>query len=514
MNSVKELESTIGTRRQISLAWLVGLVVVLIFSAAGFVLTGWQWSPSFQAFVETVAASLALFAGIISLVRHRTHGDRTFLFIGVGFVGAALLDGFDAMRIAAEFVPATEGVNGGMDAASDWCWLSSRLLLSTCLFLSLRTDSPPKQRRLFDRTILLVTGVLSITLLAAITWFDLPPLANGNWWIPRPGELIPAILFALALRGYLRKRHWQRDAFESLLVCSLVMAILIQLIVAMTASRFSPSFNMAICLQVGSYVLVVIGSTVSISDTFAEVQRLNQVQERNVLALARVNEGLEAFVRSASHDLKAPLRHIYGFASFVRDDASDRLTDSERGDLQRVMDAANHMSALLESLLRFAKLGATSLQRETFQLSEIMEVVLAQLPSQQRECVEYSGECVLSGDRALLTLVLQNLVENGLKYVEQRTPHVVVSGRTTDNGWEIAVCDNGIGVREEHLGEIFRAGFRGVNDANISGMGFGLATCARIIDAHQGRIWVTSNPEVGSTFTFTLPRSAEQANAE
>lgn len=107
-----------------------------------------------------------------------------------------------------------------------------------------------------------------------------------------------------------------------------------------------------------------------------------------MLALTRVNEGLEQFVRSAWRDLKASRRHIYGFASFVRNDAADRLTDSEKGDFQRVMDAANQISALLESLLQFEKLGATSLQLETFPLSEIMDLVLAQLPSQQRECVE------------------------------------------------------------------------------------------------------------------------------
>ena len=107
-----------------------------------------------------------------------------------------------------------------------------------------------------------------------------------------------------------------------------------------------------------------------------------------MIALARVNEGLEAFVRSAWHDLQTPLRHIYGFASFVRNDAADRLTDSEKGDFQRMMDAANQISALLESLLRFEKLGATSRQLETFQLSEIMDLVLAQLPSQKCECIE------------------------------------------------------------------------------------------------------------------------------
>lgn len=144
-------------------------MVVLIVAPAGFIPTGWQWSPTFQTFVETVAASLALFAGIISLVRHRTHGDRTFLFIGVGFVGAALLDGLEAMRIAAELAPIAPAVDGGTDTAFDWCWLSSRLLLSTCLFLSLRTGSSINQTVLHDRTILVVTGALGGILLAAIT---------------------------------------------------------------------------------------------------------------------------------------------------------------------------------------------------------------------------------------------------------------------------------------------------------------------------------------------------------
>lgn len=173
------------------------MVVVFIIAPAGFIPTVWQWPPPFQAFVETVAASLALLAGIISLVRHRTHDDRTFLFIGVGFVGAALLDGLEAMRVAAELAPIARAVDGGTDTASDWCWLSPRILFSICLFLSLRTGSSIKQAVLHDRTILVVTGAWCGILLAGITSFDLPALANPNGWIPRPSELIPAICLPL-----------------------------------------------------------------------------------------------------------------------------------------------------------------------------------------------------------------------------------------------------------------------------------------------------------------------------
>ena len=221
--------------------------------------------------------------------------------------------------------------------------------------------------------------------------------------------------------------------------------------------------------------------------------------------LARANEGLEAFVRSASHDLKAPIRHIYGFCGFVRESAADRLTDKEMKDLQRVMDAASHLSKLLDSLLRFAKLGATSLRHETFSLTDVVDVVVAQLPSDLQSSVSYRNLSTVTGDRVLLTLVMQNLIENGLKYVDTRPPRVVVASESTPTETRVSVIDNGIGVDQEKQDRIFEPGVRGVADSEIEGTGFGLAACAQIIHAHQGKIWVESNHSKGSTFHFTIP---------
>ncbi len=246
----------------------------------------------------------------------------------------------------------------------------------------------------------------------------------------------------------------------------------------------------------------------------AEAAEVSQAHIQANQRLAQANEGLEAFVRSASHDLKAPIRHIYGFCDFVRQGAGDRLTEEERQDLQRVMDAATRMSALLDSLLRFAKLGATSLQPEEFSLGDAVDVVVSQLPDEQRSKVIYSDLTTIYGDRVLLSLVLQNLIENGLKYVaDPEVARVVIESESSPEETCVSVIDNGIGVPTESRERIFQPGTRAVPESEFSGSGFGLAACARIIQAHQGKIWIESNDDGGSTFHFGVPTKVHSEKA-
>jgi light-regulated signal transduction histidine kinase (bacteriophytochrome) len=169
------------------------------------------------------------------------------------------------------------------------------------------------------------------------------------------------------------------------------------------------------------------------------------------------------------------------------------------------MNAASHMSDVLQSLLRFAKLGPTSLQHDTVSLSDIVDTVVSQLPVERQTQVRYAQLSTVTGDRTLLTVVMQNLIENGLKYVQNRSPQVIVQSETTSRGTHVMVIDNGIGVNRKQLTRIFEPGVRGVSDSEFAGSGFGLATCARIVTAHQGEIWAEPNAEGGSTFHFTIP---------
>ncbi len=441
--------------------------------------------------METIATLIAMFAGVMSLVRHQTREDNVFLLIAAGFFGTSVLDGYHAIVTASgvsEYLPSA------LPSLIPWSWLASRCFLSFCLFLSWLAWRRGRDRPVVSNTTIYVgTSAFALASFVFFACAPLPPAYYPDLVLHRPAEWIAGLFFCLALFGYASKGTWRHDLFERMLICSLLLAVIDQLVVMpRSASLFDSMFDLAHILKIASYTLVAVGLTGTVVLALAEVQRLNLERKQHVAELAHANEGLEAFLRTASHDLKAPLRHIYGFCGFVRRDAADRLSENETEDLQRAMDAASHMSNLLDSLLGFAKLGVSSLRYEPFSLAEVVEQVVARLPAEQQARVVHSNLGLVAADKRLLTLVLQNLIENGLKYVRDPSARVTIQSASSPEGIQVSVADQGIGLERAQWKRIFEPGIRGVSDTEFEGTGFGLATCrtdrARASRRDLGRI--------------------------
>ncbi len=486
-----------------------GLLIALTGVASAIT---WQGSPRLHTVMEAIACSAAVFVGIISLVRHQTRDDNIFLFLGAGFFGAGILDGYHAIVTAegmSQHLPST------LSALDSWTWFASRCLLSVCLYLSWLTWKRGNSRRIVsDLVVYLCVGTLILSAFLVFIFTPVPGINAPKFILHQPTAPIPAIFFGLALVGYASTGSWKHDLFQRCLVASLMFGLVSQVcLMFRSETLFSGMFDVVHLLKIVSYMLVAAGLIVSVFRAFEEAQRLTAERQLQIAEVDHANEALEAFVRWASHDLRSPLRHIFSFCGFVRESATDRLTETEKSDLERVMEAATSMSDLLDGLSRFAKLGAASLQLETFSLNDVVESVVEQLPLDQQTQVHYSGLDQVVADKALLTVVIQNLIENGLKYVKDRGPEVTVKSESASEfdaefsfgAIHVSVADNGIGVERKHLERIFEPGIRGVAMSEYSGTGFGLATSARIIAAHQGKIWVESEAGKGSVFHFTIP---------
>jgi len=230
------------------------------------------------------------------------------------------------------------------------------------------------------------------------------------------------------------------------------------------------------------------------------LQRKKQIHELN-----RTNENLEAFIRAATHDLRAPLRHISSFTSLLREDAAERLLPEDLEYIDRVLGACTRMSQLLKDLLQFARVGAQGLRVNSFPLAEAVSIAISQLPPDQQQHVKLADLPVVYGDRSLIALVLQNLVENALKYIRDGEPEIRIQAESGSTEVRVSIADNGIGINKAEFRRIFDPGVRAIPQSEFPGSGFGLATCVRIIEAHNGKIWVDSTPDQGSTFFFTLP---------
>ncbi|HEY8231862.1 MAG TPA: HAMP domain-containing sensor histidine kinase [Vicinamibacteria bacterium] len=233
--------------------------------------------------------------------------------------------------------------------------------------------------------------------------------------------------------------------------------------------------------------------------------------------LATKNAELERFNYTVSHDLKTPLVTIRGFAGLAGTDLAAGRYDAVRKDLGRIVAAADKMHGLLDDLLELSRIGRVVHPPERVPLAELVKDALELLKGQ----LEAKGVLlqvardlpVVHADRRRLLEVLQNLVENAVKFTgQQKHPHVEIGWRVMDNEPEFYVRDNGLGIEPRFLERVF--GLFEKLDPGGEGTGVGLALVRRIIEAHGGRVWAESEGlGRGTTFFFTLPAPAVAASA-
>lgn len=227
-------------------------------------------------------------------------------------------------------------------------------------------------------------------------------------------------------------------------------------------------------------------------------------------ALRRANEGLEQFVRIASHDLREPLNTIVQFSGLVEQDQAERLPPEARQYLGLVRSAASRMRSLLDDVLQYARLqGGDAEPPGPVSLDALMVDVQRAVAGRLRDSggvLEVGPLPEVEGHAAMLSLLLQNLVSNALKFVPPgRAPRVRVAARVDGGTLELVVHDNGIGIREADQGRLFKP-FQRLNlRRQYEGTGLGLALCRQVAQLHRGEITLRSTPGTGSAFTLRMP---------
>jgi signal transduction histidine kinase len=217
---------------------------------------------------------------------------------------------------------------------------------------------------------------------------------------------------------------------------------------------------------------------------------------------------LDSFSHSVSHDLRAPLRVVDGFANIVLEDYGERLDDLGREHLKRIVAAGQRMNAMIDTLLSLSRMTSREIERERVDLSrlarELADELRAQDPGRTTDFVLADG-VVVEGDRTLLRLVLQNLLGNAWKFSAKVAQPRVEFGSRDENGRTIFfVRDNGAGFDMRFAEKMFGLFQRFHSSNEFPGTGVGLATVQRIVRKHGGRIWADSQPGQGATFFFTL----------
>jgi PAS domain S-box-containing protein len=246
-------------------------------------------------------------------------------------------------------------------------------------------------------------------------------------------------------------------------------------------------------------------------DARKRLEDLNQEISRNAADLAETNKELETFAYSVSHDLRAPVRHISGFAGMLREHAGESLDETTRRYLTVISDAAKRMMELLDNLVAFSRMGRVELRKSQISLNEITSNVIRTLStSTDSRNIEWIVKPLptITADATLIYHAFMNLIENAVKYSRYKSsPRVEVGAAQSGAGRVVIyVKDNGAGFDMKYVDKLFRVFERLHRADEFEGTGIGLASVARIVGRHGGRVWVEAELNVGATFYVELPQ--------
>jgi light-regulated signal transduction histidine kinase (bacteriophytochrome) len=241
-----------------------------------------------------------------------------------------------------------------------------------------------------------------------------------------------------------------------------------------------------------------------------EVRRLNSELYQKIAEATSANQELEAFSYSVSHDLRAPIRHINGFVDMLQRRTAGALDETAQRHLQTIARASRHMGQLIDDLLAFSRMGRGELARSRVSLGSLAREAIENLrPELDGRSVEFrvDGLPDVTGDPAMLRVVLNNLLGNAVKYTRPQAQAVIQVGQVAGGADEVVlfVKDNGVGFEMKYADKLFGVFQRLHRSDQFEGTGIGLATVRRIVHRHGGRTWAEATLDGGATFYVALP---------
>jgi PAS domain S-box-containing protein len=238
-----------------------------------------------------------------------------------------------------------------------------------------------------------------------------------------------------------------------------------------------------------------------------DTRKRNELRLLNYSILEAKAKEMEQFAYVASHDLREPLLTINGYLDVIREDFGKDIPAEVLGYLKTISSATDRMDVLIKGMLDYSRLSQVK-KLQKVDLKKMLGEVIADLDNSiQREKAEvkYSELPEIYGYPLELKLLFQNLISNAIRYRQEgKAPHIKVGCAVLEHGWQFTVTDNGIGIQDSQLSNIFGL-YRQLHDKGKSdGYGIGLANCKKIVELHGGTIWATSIHDEGSVFHFTL----------
>jgi PAS domain S-box-containing protein len=241
-----------------------------------------------------------------------------------------------------------------------------------------------------------------------------------------------------------------------------------------------------------------------------DISKRKKAEEQMMAA----NKELEAFSYSVSHDLRAPLRAVNGYARIMEEDYSGILDDEGTRLLKVIKDSGNRMGLLIDDLLSFSRLGRKELKRSFINMNELVKSIVFDLneTTPHKAIIQIETLHPIMGDYSLLNHVLVNLILNAIKYsAKKERPVVTITSKRQNREVVFSISDNGVGFDMKYVHKLFGVFQRLHSSDEFPGTGVGLAIVQRIINKHGGRVWAEAKVNEGAVFSFTIPE-AEKLN--
>jgi signal transduction histidine kinase len=505
--------------------WTIGVSALVFLAALPFAKTQLMPIPAFIPTYQSALVVCDLITAVLLFSQFSVLGARPLLALAAGYLFTACMAAAHALTFPGLFSPA--GLLGAGPQSTAWLYMFWHAgFPSLVIVYALLRAGAAREVQVMPTTgsartavagciAAVIAAACAFTFVATAGQEHLPSIMQGNRYTAVMVFVVSGVwgLSALALvLLWRRPPHTVLDLWLMVVMCAWLFDI--GLAAVFNGGRYDLGFyaGRIYGLLAASFVLIVLlvenGMLYGrLLKAYAGERNERRIVQEKTAELIAANKELDAFSYSVSHDLRAPLRAMDGYARMLEEDFGARLDEEGRRLLGVVRASGKKMGRLIDDLLEFSRLGRQEPLRTRVDMGQLAREVAGELanaaPRAQVRIGELPGALA---DRSLIKQVWHNLVGNALKYSAKRPdPQVEIGARREAAETVFWVRDNGAGFDMRYAARLFGVFQRLHRAEEFPGTGVGLAIVQRIVARHGGRVWAEARPEAGATFHFSLP---------